>query len=90
MVKYLFRKIRALRENSGFSQEYMAGELGMSRPTYTQIEKGERDVTITEVKKLADVFGISLNNLLEGRKAKAPKVILEKIRRRRTALWRFV
>jgi len=81
MVKDLFRKIKALREDSGLSQEYMAGELGMSRPTYTQIEKGERDVTITEVKKLADVFGISLNNLLEGRKAKAPKVILEKIKK---------
>jgi len=78
MVKDLFRKIKALREDSGLSQEYMAGELGMSRPTYTQIEKGERDVTITEVKKLADVFGISLNDLLEGRKAKEPKVILEK------------
>ncbi len=50
MVKDLFRKIKALREDSGLSQEYMAGELGMSRPTYTQIEKGERDVTITEVK----------------------------------------
>ena len=47
MVKNLFQKIKRLREENGFSQEYVAKELGMSRPTYVQIEIGERELTIS-------------------------------------------
>jgi len=55
----------------------MARELGMSRPTYIQIEKGERELTITEAKKLAAIFSISLENLLTG-EAPRYKVSIEK------------
>jgi len=78
MVKDLFREIKALREDNGLSQEYMAGELGMSRPTYTQIEKGERDITITEAKKLASIFAMRLEDFLTLKKATKPKIVLEK------------
>jgi len=67
MVKDLFKKIKALRKENEFSQEYMARELGMSRPTYTQIEQGERDLTITEVKKLAGIFDITFDDFLQGK-----------------------
>lgn len=77
MTKDLFKKIKILRKRSNFSQEYMARELGMSRPTYMQIEHGKRDITITEAKKLAAIFGISLEDLLAG-KAPQYKVIIEK------------
>ena len=68
MVKDLFKKIKALREENNFSQEYMARELRMSRPTYTQIEQGERDLTITEAQKLAEIFDITFENFLQGKK----------------------
>ncbi len=77
MNRDLFRKIRVLRKKNNFSQEYMARELGMSRPTYIQIEKGERELTITEAKKLAAIFSISLENLLTG-EAPRYKVSIEK------------
>ena len=64
MVKNLFRKIKALRERNNFSQGFMAERLGMSRPTYTQIEKGERELTISEAEKLASIFSMSLKDLL--------------------------
>ena len=70
MVKDLFKNIKILRKRSNFSQEYMARELGMSRPIYMQIEHGKRDITITEAKKLAAIFSISLEDLLAG---KAPQ-----------------
>ena len=60
MVKDLFKNIKILRKKSNFSQEYMARELSMSRPTYMQIEHGKRDITITEAQKLAAIFCISL------------------------------
>ena len=67
MVKDLFRKIRALRKKNNFSQKYMAKELEISRPTYAQIEQGERDLTITEAEKIASIFGISFDDLRCGR-----------------------
>ncbi len=45
----------------------MASELGISRPTYVQIEQGERDLTITEAKKLAAIFGIPIKDFLENK-----------------------
>ena len=77
MVKDLHKKIRTLREKNNFSQEYMAKELKMSRPTYMQIEKGERELTVSEAKKLAGIFSISLENFLAGR-APEYRVIIEK------------
>lgn len=59
--------IQRLRKGRSLTQEYLASELGISRPTYIQVERGERDLTITEAKKLADIFGISLQDLLQGR-----------------------
>lgn len=68
MVQDLIKKIKALRKENNFSQDYIARELGMSRPTYTQIEKGEREITITEARKLAAIFSISLEDFLAGKK----------------------
>ena len=77
MDKELNIKIKELRKKNGFSQEYVAGELGMSRPTYMQTELGKRELTITEAKKLAGIFSMSLEDLLNGNK-KEIKVKFEK------------
>lgn len=66
----LAKFIQQQRGKLGLTQEYMASELGISRPTYIQIERGERELTIPEAKKLAAVFGISFENFLAG---KAPQ-----------------
>lgn len=56
--------IQDQRKKRDFSQEYIASELGISRPTYLQIERGERDLTVPEAQKLAAIFGISLEDFL--------------------------
>ncbi len=55
------------RKKHGLTQEFLASQIGVSRPTYVQVEQGERDVTVTEAKKLAMVFDISFENFLEGK-----------------------
>jgi len=70
MVKDLFKIIKKLRLQNDFSQKFVAEILKMSRPTYIQIEKGERDLTIPEAQKLASVFSMSLKDLLNGGKNK--------------------
>ncbi|MCD6232799.1 DUF4065 domain-containing protein [bacterium] len=77
MAKNLHNKIKALRKQNGFSQEYIADKLKLSRPTYIQIEKGEREITISEAKKLASIFGLSLEDFLRKEISKQPKVVLE-------------
>lgn len=57
--------IQHLRKRHRLSQEYLASKLGISRPTYMQIEDGKRDLTITEARNLSDLFGLSLNDFLQ-------------------------
>lgn len=68
MTENLSKKIKQLRKKNGFSQEYMADKLKMSRPTYMQIEKGGRELTISEAEKVASIFSMTLKNLLNGDK----------------------
>lgn len=77
MSNKLFQTIKKLRLENGFSQGYMAEKLNMSRPTYVQIEKGERELTISEAEKSAAIFSMSLNDLLNG-KQRSSEVELEK------------
>lgn len=63
----LSKFIQQLRKKQGLTQEFLASHLGVSRPTYIQIEQGERDLTITEARKLADIFGVDFNNFLSGK-----------------------
>ena len=57
-------KIESFRKNAGLSQAEMAQKMGFSRPTYVAIEKGKKEMTISEIKKLAKIFGISKNDLI--------------------------
>lgn len=59
--------IQNLRKKNDLSQGFLAARLGISRPTYVQIEKGERELTISEAEKLAQVYGLTIMDLLAGR-----------------------
>jgi len=46
------------------SQEDLANKLNLSRPTLVSIEKGDRDLTISELKTLALIFDLPLEFLI--------------------------
>lgn len=69
--------IRRLRKRHGLTQEYMARQIGLSRPTYVKIENGERELRVDEADRIAGIFGIEVAELRLG-EAPMPKVILEK------------
>jgi transcriptional regulator with XRE-family HTH domain len=52
--------IKALRIERGFSQSFVGDKLGLSRPSYVAIETGSRELTLPEAEKLAELFGISI------------------------------
>jgi len=66
MANAYFDFIKQSRIARGLSQAEMAQKLGVSRPTYIAIEQGERDLSLEEAQKLADIFGIPLDNLKQG------------------------
>ncbi|BDU74174.1 helix-turn-helix domain-containing protein [Mesoterricola silvestris] len=60
----LSRRIRAAREASQMTQEEAATQLGVSRPSYVQIEAGNRSVTSLELDRLAYLFGREIRDFL--------------------------
>lgn len=73
----LAKFIQKQRKKRNLTQEYLASELDISRPTYMQIEQGMRELTVSEAEKLARIFSISLENLLQEKEASI-KVTIEK------------
>lgn len=63
----LSKFIQQLRKKNNLTQEFLASKIGVSRPTYIQIEQGERDLTITEAEKLASIFGIPFEDFSRGK-----------------------
>lgn len=53
-------RLRGMREERGMSQDYMADQLGVSRPTYILIEKGEKELTVSQMAKLIELFGMEV------------------------------
>ncbi|TGO03008.1 hypothetical protein PN36_14320 [Candidatus Thiomargarita nelsonii] len=56
-------KIRFMRQSKGWSQEEMADKLALSVNGYANIERGETDVQISRLEKIAETFGIELLEL---------------------------
>ena len=70
--------LKSLRQKSGVSQEFLAKKIGVSRPTYMQIESGARKMLVEEAQKLSRFFCLSLEDFLAGKENPTPKVKLEK------------
>ena len=69
------------RKKQNLTQEFLASKIGVSRPTYVQIEQNERDLTISEARKLADVFGIDFNDFIKGQDASATAEIKKSVKK---------
>lgn len=48
--------LKSIREEKGLTQENVANMVGISRSTYGHIESGERGVTVSNAKKIADAL----------------------------------
>jgi len=63
----LSKFIQQLRKKNNLTQGFLASKIGVSRPTYMQIEQGKRDLTITEAEKLASIFSIPFEDFRRGK-----------------------
>lgn len=61
-----YNRIRQAREAAGLSQGQVAKKMGLHRPTITEIEAGRRRVTSDEISQFSDLYGVSVNWLVNG------------------------
>ena len=59
-------RLKALREEKKISQEKFALSIGMDRTYYASVEAGKRNISIVNIKKIADGFNVSLEELFKG------------------------
>ena len=56
--------LKELRKNKGMDQADIAKEMGMNRSSWSRIESGNTMVTIQQLQKAADFFGMEANAIL--------------------------
>jgi len=60
----LGRRLRQAREATGLTQEEVAGQMGLARPSVVQLEQGKRTVSGLELDRLAHLYGRDLRDFL--------------------------
>ncbi len=53
-----------LRNVNGYSQEEVAGKIGISRQAYAKWEKGESVPDVERCQKLAELYGVTIDSLV--------------------------
>ena len=63
-MKNISEKLREARLKLGFSQEYVANCLGISRSAITQIELGNRKINADEITEFCKLYHLSADYIL--------------------------
>ena len=65
IAKIIGDRIRAYRNQKGWSQEYLAEKADVHHTYIGQLERGEKNATIESISKIAGTLGVSLSSLFE-------------------------
>lgn len=57
-------RIAKLRNIKGLSQEELSKSVGISRPSLAQIEQGNRNIKVDELKKMAEILNFSMDEIM--------------------------
>lgn len=68
MAKEYHKLIKSLRVEKGLSQEEISEKISVSRSSYISFEQGKTELNFPQMVKLADIFGISLEEVESGLK----------------------
>lgn len=66
IMETLGQRIKELRLATGLSQEKFALSISMDRTYFASVEAGKRNISIVNIKKIADGLGVSLSELFQG------------------------
>ncbi|HXT14635.1 MAG TPA: helix-turn-helix transcriptional regulator [Gemmatimonadaceae bacterium] len=60
----LGRTIQRLRKDAGYSQESFADEVGVHRTYMGAVERGEKNISLRNIERIADALKIRTSELL--------------------------
>jgi transcriptional regulator with XRE-family HTH domain len=60
-------RLKEARKYLKLSQEFVARQMNLSRPTISAIESGQRKVTAEELGKFSELYGVSTEELMYGK-----------------------
>lgn len=65
LIKQAFgARLREMRKQKGFSQEGLALACGLDRTYIGGVERGERNISLVNIQKIADAIGVSPSELM--------------------------
>ena len=56
--------IKEIREKKGLLQKELAAELGLDKSSYSKLEKGLREVKVSELQKLSKRFDMTIDQIV--------------------------
>ncbi len=75
-----YENLKYLRKGANLTQEQLAEKLNVSRQAVTKWESGQSMPDIQNLKQMADMFGVSMDNLVRDVKEKKESVMQKKIK----------
>lgn len=57
------QRLQQLRKENGLSQEKFALRIDMDRTYYASVEAGKRNISLINIKKIADGLGVPVSDL---------------------------
>ncbi|MBQ4269467.1 MAG: helix-turn-helix transcriptional regulator [Clostridia bacterium] len=65
VLKSFGKRIKDLRLKTGLSQEKFAYKIEMDRTYYAAVESGKHNISLNNIKKIADGLNVTLSELFE-------------------------
>lgn len=65
ILQELGKRIRALRKRAGYTQEEFAYKAGLDRSYYGAVERGERNLSVLNLLKIAETLWVDVGVLFE-------------------------
>jgi len=66
ILKRFGERVRVLRKKTGKSQEDFAHQAGVDRTYMGGIERGERNIALRNIEKIANALGVPISDLMDG------------------------
>ncbi|MEH3113308.1 helix-turn-helix domain-containing protein [Pedobacter terrae] len=70
--------LKRYRDKHGYTQQYAANVIGISRVAYRKWENNEVDFAISQLAKIAELYEVSINEIISQSDFKRKKIISDK------------
>jgi transcriptional regulator with XRE-family HTH domain len=64
-VKKLGERVKNLREEKNYTQDFIAGKLGVTQKAYSKIEAGETRMSVDHLLKIAEILETTVGSILQ-------------------------